>query len=137
MDSELKNKILKLYLSEDYCWCEECEKEDYLVCTDKEADEAVTEYIKKRLRAFNAAFILNVCGLDGSGTSFLKSIQEKLCENANDFLLSLVKGTCSLEHFIECAVNADGRGHFLSSYDGIENEIELDGEDYYIYRISS
>jgi hypothetical protein len=37
-----------------------------------------------------------------------------------------------LEGFVEEAVSADGRGHFLSSYDGEENE--QDG--FYIYRIN-
>ena len=136
MDSELKNKILKLYLDEDYCWCEECEKEDYLVCTDEEADEAVTNYIKESLWAFNADFILNVCGLDGSGVLALKNMQETLCKDSNDFVLSLVRGTCGLEYFVECAVNVDGKGEFLSSYNGVENEFELDGEYYYIYRLN-
>lgn len=30
----------------------------------------------------------------------------------------------------------DGRGHSLSGYDGNENEVEVDGETYYIYRIN-
>ncbi len=28
-----------------------------------------------------------------------------------------------------------GRGALLSGYDGIENEVEVNGDDYYIYRI--
>ena len=30
----------------------------------------------------------------------------------------------------------DGRGHSLSSYDGNENEIQIDGEWFYIYRMN-
>ena len=30
----------------------------------------------------------------------------------------------------------DGRGHIISSYDGIENEIEIDDVTYYIYRLN-
>jgi hypothetical protein len=30
----------------------------------------------------------------------------------------------------------DGRGHSLSSYDGHENEAEVDGETYYIFRLN-
>ena len=38
------------------------------------------------------------------------------------------------DDFIEAVVEADGRGHTLSSYDGNENEISFDDEWYYIYR---
>ena len=38
--------------------------------------------------------------------------------------------------FIQGVIDADGRAHGLSSYDGIENEVEFDGEWYYIYRIN-
>lgn len=30
----------------------------------------------------------------------------------------------------------DGRGHIIASYDGIENEIEIDDTTYYIYRLN-
>ena len=38
----------------------------------------------------------------------------------------------SMDEFIEDAISSDGRGHFLSPYDGEENE---EG-DYFIYRIN-
>lgn len=34
------------------------------------------------------------------------------------------------------AIRADGRGHFMSSYDGEENEEIVEGETFYIYRIN-
>ena len=104
--------------------------ENYLVLTDEEADEKATENIKDSLWAFNAAFILSECGLDMSGVESLKQMQEKSCESANDFILSLVEKTCGLNSFIKAAISADGRGHFLSSYDGNENE----SGEYFIYR---
>jgi hypothetical protein len=36
------------------------------------------------------------------------------------------------DEFIQDAIDSDGRGHFLSYYDGEETEIN----DYYIYRIN-
>ena len=36
---------------------------------------------------------------------------------------------------IEFCQKVDGRGHIISSYDGIENEIEIDDVTYYIYRL--
>ena len=38
--------------------------------------------------------------------------------------------------FIQGVLDADGRGHGLSSYDGEEGEVSLDDEWYYIYRIN-
>lgn len=110
------------------------ESGDYLCLTDSEADEKAAEYIKDSLWAFNASFILSECGLDSIGEQSLRTMQEKSCESANDFILSLVERTCGLESFVKAAISADGRGHFLSSYDGEENEVELNGETYYIYR---
>jgi hypothetical protein len=108
-----------------------CGREEYLVLTDEEADEAVEEYIKDSLWAFNASFILDCCGLPHSGgEESLKTMQEKSCEGANDFILALVEKTCGLQEFVEEAIAADGRGHFLSSYDGEE----VEEGDYFIYR---
>jgi len=105
-------------------------REEYLVLTDEEADEAAKEQIKDSLWAFNASFIISECGLDASGEESLKHMQEKSCEGANDFILSLVEKTCGLEEFVEAAISADGRGHFLAPYDFEEIE---EGE-YFIYR---
>lgn len=112
------------------------EREDYICLTDSEANEKAAEYIKDSLWAFNASFILSECGLDGSGEESLRSMQEKACESANNFILSLVEKTCGIESFIEAAISADGRGHFMSSYDGEEHEIESDGETFYVYRLN-
>jgi len=113
----------------------ECEVDDYLVYTDDEADEACKEYIRDSLWAFNAEFICSECGLDQSGAESLRSMQEKSCEGANDFILSLVTETCGLDEFVESAISADGRGHFLSPYDGEENEVETENDGtFYIYR---
>ena len=47
-------------------------------------------------------------------------------------MVALIKKTCGLQHFIAKAVQADGSGHFLASYDG--DEIDLGG-NVYAYRI--
>ena len=36
---------------------------------------------------------------------------------------------------IEFCQEVDGRGHIIASYDGIENEVEIDNTTYYIYRL--
>lgn len=111
-------------------------REEYLVLTDEEADLKAAEDIKESLWAFNASFILGECGLDFSGEESLKHMQEKACEGANDFILSLVEKTCGFDSFVKSAISADGRGHFLSSYDGEENEVNYKGIYFFIYRIN-
>jgi len=45
-----------------------------------------------------------------------------------------IKDFIDEDDFIEAVIEADGRGHTLSSYDGNENEVSFDNEWYYIYR---
>jgi len=45
-----------------------------------------------------------------------------------------IKDFIDEDDFIEAVIEADGRGHTLSSYDGNENEVSFDDEWYYIYR---
>lgn len=42
----------------------------------------------------------------------------------------------NIDAFIEFCQEVDGRGNIISSYDGIENEVEVDGITYYIYRLN-
>lgn len=101
--------------------------EEYMILTDDEADEKVAEHIKDSVWAFNPSFLSCHSGID---QDVFKLLQEK-CESANEAILKLIK---DFDHFVEDAVASDGRGHFLSSYDGYENEQEHDNETYYIYR---
>ena len=98
--------------------------EDYLVLTDDEADEKVREEILNSIWAFNSNFIASHSELDAET---IRIIQDAKYEDANEPLKRLIN---DLDHFIEDAVSSDGRGHFLASYDGHENE---EGQ-FYIYR---
>jgi len=109
--------------------------EEYMILTDDEADEKVAEYIKDSVWAFNPSFLSSHSDID---EGVFKLLQDK-CESANEAVLKLIK---DFDKFVEDAVGTDGRGHFLSSYDGEENEIglfkffcpEYNNETYYIYR---
>ena len=101
--------------------------QEYLVLTDDEADEKVAEYIKDSVWAFNPSFLSSHSGID---EDVFKLLQDK-CESANEAVLKLIK---DFDKFVEDAVATDGRGHFLSSYDGEENDHEHDNETYYIYQ---
>lgn len=104
---------------------------EYLLMTDEQADEKAEEYIKSSLWAFNSDFIIGhskVLDYDKGSEDILKAIQEQ-CESGNDAVLRLID---DIDEFIEDAISSDGRGHFLSSYDG--NEYELQKGDFVYIR---
>ncbi len=107
--------------------------QDYICLTDDEADEKAAEYIKDSLWAFNASFIIEHSKLSSDAEEMIKSYQEDKCEGANDTIEALIE---DMDEFISDAISADGRGHFMSSYDGNENEETFAGETFYIYRIN-
>ena len=105
----------------------------YAVGTDEEAHEACKELIKDSAWAFRSSFICEYCNLPQELAEALEVMQSKKCESANDSILALIeKANGGLDGFVDVAVSADGRGHFLSPYDGNENE--KDG--FFIYRIN-
>jgi hypothetical protein len=101
--------------------------DDYLVYTDDEADEAVYNYIDESVCFFRSDFIASHAEVD---EEVIKKLQE-LHENSNKAIRSLI---LDFDHFVSDAICADGRGHFLASYDHEENEQTINGNDYYIYR---
>jgi len=101
--------------------------DDYLVYTDDEADEAVYNYIEESVCFFRSDFIAAHTEVDKEVISKL----QELHEDSNQAIKSLIK---DFDHFVNDAVLCDGRAHFLSSYDGEENEINVNGNTYYIYR---
>jgi len=94
-------------------------KKEYLIMTDEEATEYVKEKIEKELWTFQADFIIEHSKLTFESVEMVKVFQEKKCEDANDTIKALIE---DLPEFIEDAIGMDGRGHFISSYDGAENE---------------
>jgi hypothetical protein len=106
---------------------------EYMVLTDDEADEKAAESIKESAWAFNKSF------LDGHSES-IAAFDDKTwaavvdrCESANPAVLRLID---DVDHFISDAIASDGRGHFLNTYDGEENEVKVGSEWYYVYRMS-
>ena len=106
---------------------------EYLILTDEEADEEAEEYIKSSLWAFNASFIIEHSDLPWEAQEMILSYQEDRCEEANETIGALIT---DMEEFVEDAIGADGRAHFLNTYDDEENEITINGETLYIYRIN-
>lgn len=102
---------------------------EYLVLTDDEADLECAASIRESLWAFNADFIAahSKALSTTDAIKALRKMQETLCEDANALVAKMID---DLDYFIADAIKADGRGHFLSSYDG--DEVQC-GE-LYIYR---
>lgn len=104
--------------------------EAYLILSDNDADEMTAECIRESVWAFRPEFLASMTELPEQVFEVL-GVQ---CENANDAVLTLIDRTCGLDEFVRQAVRFDGRGHFLAHYDHEENEIEIDGETFYLYR---
>lgn len=128
-----KDKALAEFLEINIDDLTDKEREDYLVLTDEEADERAKEYILGSVWAFNKSFLdchsEAIAEIDDKAFSKL----QEGCESINKAILAMIDDK---EHFVEDAILSDGRGHFLSSYDGEENEVKIDGVYYYIYRIN-
>lgn len=106
--------------------------DSYAIGTDEECDNAVASYIESSVWAFRTSFILSCCDLPEELEDAIASFQHKECEGANEALRVLIEKCCCMEEFTRRAISADGRGHFLASYDG--DEISL-GNGLFAYRI--
>ena len=106
----------------------ECDNQEYIVLTDREADEACRERIKESVWAFNANFLAGYCELP---TEVFEALRVK-CGSSNEAILSLIEKSGGLDGFVSEAVSSDGRSHFLAIYDGEE----IEEGDYFIYRIN-
>lgn len=152
MISEEKKRALQQFLSipdedmediKESSWNDnalEIYNEEYLVLTEAEADDEAAEEIKRTLWAFNPTFILHHCNNEDMDNfewdcakEALESVQASKAEGATGLVRALIS---NLDEFIDDAICEDGRGHFLASYDGDENEEVVDGVTYYIYRIN-
>ena len=100
--------------------------EDLLILDEHEADTRFTDYILDSLWAFRAEFIADHVHKDriDDYSDLIRSIQQiqEQCEGANSAIKAMID---DLEDFVHDAISADGRGHFLSSYDGNEYEASI------------
>ena len=116
-------------------------KEEYLVLTEEEADKRAREDIERSLWAFQPSFILSHCSTYDRMTNWeydsakeaLEKIQGHFCEGVNELIRALIE---DIDEFVDDAICADGRGHFISHYDGRENEYEVNGMTFYVYRMN-
>jgi len=101
--------------------------EYYMVLTDSEADKLSAEYVADTLWAFNADFLADYCDLPRE----VFTVLQDRAEGANDTVRKLInRAEGGFPEFVDAAIGADGRGHFLGAYDGEEH---TSGE-FFIYR---
>ena len=105
---------------------------EYLVCSDQMADEQAKGEILSNLWAFRADFLAGETGLP---SEVFSCMQEKMCDNCNEAIRALVKSTCGENSLVDAAISADGRGHFLASYDNEEiSYTTKSGKQVFLYR---
>ena len=131
-------KVSKEELTEGVCYDNSIcyDNQEYLVLTDDEADQRAKEEILESLWAFNADFIIDHCKNVNNMSTWeyqaaiesLRKAQADQCENLNGLVFALID---DIDEFVDDAITSDGRGHFISRYDGEENE---EG-DFFIYRV--
>ena len=100
--------------------------EEYAVAAnEEEADNAAGQYIEDSICYFNPSFLAEHSDVPEEVFEFLAN---KGFSN-NDAYYQMIH---DIDDFVYDAIEADGRGHFLNSYDSEEYEI---GE-YFLYRIN-
>lgn len=92
------------------------------VAHEDTAVELAKERIEETLWAFNAEFIARHTATDlpKELIEALRKMQSELCEDANEIIKSMIE---DLDAFLDEAIETDGLGHFLSSYDGEYHEV--------------
>lgn len=102
---------------------------EYLVVEGYRADQRARADILGSVWAFRAEFLAAHC-VEGVDADTIRAIQDNgRCEGNNAVLTRLIE---NVDHFVADAIGADGRGHFLSSYDGEEHQIGR----WFIYRVN-
>jgi len=107
---------------------------NYIVCTDEEADDLAYNNIVDSLWAFTPSFLAGETGIDIEVFEALAANGK--CESNNDAVASLINSTCGVAEFVDSAVGADGRGHFIAHYDHEEHEVKVGNKTFYIYRVN-
>ena len=101
-----------------------CGSLEYLILTGEEAYISAQDYIKDSVWAFRPSFLAEHTGIN---EDIFELLQDK-CEDSNEVILNSIT---DIDGFIDDAIDRDGIAHFLSTYDGEEEELN----DFFIYRI--
>ena len=107
----------------------EHDSEEWLVCTDAEADKLAREAALRDAWTCNTFFLrAHVAPALAATFEAFEPLRERLCERANPVLLAMI---ADHEAFAVDVTGTEGRGHFLGA-DGAEHH----AEGLYLYRQS-
>jgi phage terminase Nu1 subunit (DNA packaging protein) len=123
----IEGETLEDYIEQSAYDSEEFEAEGntYLVLTDAEADDRAKYNVADSLWAFNADYLTDYIPLPAN---IISLIQREMSEDCNEAFKELLGD--KLDSFIDDAISADGRAHFMNTYDDQENT----SSEYLIYR---
>ena len=96
--------------------------------TNEEASREAQASIEDSLWTIPAEVIIRYTNLPKEAEEMIGLFQDKKMERANETIRALIK---NIDVFMRDVISDIGRGHFLSSYDGIETK---EG-DFFIYRV--
>lgn len=107
--------------------------EEYAIALDDCVAFAACEtYIEESLFAFTPSFM---AGMTNIPIEIFEALSKtSLCESLNPAYMACIEQTCGFVDFVDAAIRADGRGHFLGIFDG--EEIDLPNASAYAYRLS-
>ena len=95
-----------------------------------QADAAAAEEIEQTLWAFNAEFLEQYVPLPAI---MINAVKNSMYEDAAPVFRALFTDE-EFAEFVQDAISADGRGHFLSTHDGAEHEETVGRTTYYLQR---
>lgn len=104
----------------------------FLVCDEDERAEAYAERLRESLW-FLSSWLLAKHSPDGVNEEIIDLIKKaKECEGSNEPLFNLIEKNWG--DLMEEADSYYPHGEALSSYDGVEHEVRVGGDFYYVYR---
>jgi hypothetical protein len=105
---------------------------EYLLLSKYDANDKAKETIADEVWSFNAEFLAEETGLP---EIMFQAVEDNgRCESNNDVFMQCIEQTCGINEFATDAIDADGLGHFLDTYDGEGMELDLIGDIYYLFR---
>lgn len=103
----------------------------WFVIHEDDLQRILKDTIVEGLWLFTTAYMAKKTGIDESVFVLLHS----LGEDAQLAIQAIVKGTCTIDTFVREADIEHSHGHFLSTYDDNEYCIEVNGTEYFCYRL--
>lgn len=132
------NLNLSYYLDENFF--KEIFEEHYLYYIEDIEEEGSIEYDNRLVEEMAEAGVESKEDyLDYLLNSINDYIEEYIFQYGEDNLNAIIKEhpeCIDIDTLIDDILNCDGRGSTLSSYDGVEHEIKLNNNFYYVYKLN-